>query len=86
VLKQKAEAVARALELVHGAADIKVEQIAGLPLIRVIVDRDQIARYGLTAGEVLDLVQVTRVGRIVGTVVQGHRRFELVVRLAEGHQ
>jgi cobalt-zinc-cadmium resistance protein CzcA len=83
VLKQKAEAVARALERVHGAADIKVEQIAGLPLIRVIVDRDQIARYGLTAGEVLDLVQVTRVGRVVGMVVQGHRRFELVVRLAE---
>ena len=84
VLKQKAEAVARALETVHGAADIKIEQIAGLPLIRVIVDRDQIARYGLTAGEVLDLVQVTRVGRVVGTVVQGPRRFELVVRLAEG--
>ncbi|MDE3036252.1 MAG: efflux RND transporter permease subunit, partial [Nitrospirota bacterium] len=83
VLKQKAEAVARALERVPGAADIKVEQIAGLPLIRVIVDRDQIARYGLTAGEVLDLVQVTRVGRVVGTVVQEHRRFELVVRLAE---
>lgn len=83
VLRQKAEAVAYTLNQVRGAADVKVEQVAGLPLIRVIVDRDQIARYGLTAEEVLTLVQVTRVGRVVGTIVQGTRRFELAVRLAE---
>ncbi len=83
VLKQKAEAVARALEKVQGAADVKVEQVAGLPLIRVIVDRNQIARYGLTADDVLTLVQATRVGRVVGTVVEGSRRFELVVRLTD---
>ncbi|MEW6542716.1 MAG: CusA/CzcA family heavy metal efflux RND transporter [Nitrospirota bacterium] len=84
VLKQNAEAVARALERVRGAGDVKVEQVAGLPLVRVIVDRTQIARYGLTAEEVLTLVQAMRVGRVVGTVVQGPRRFELVVRFTEG--
>jgi cobalt-zinc-cadmium resistance protein CzcA len=83
VLKQQAEAVARQLETVRGAADVKVEQVAGLPLLRVIVDREQIARYGLTADDVLTLVQTTRVGRVVGTVVQGPRRFDLVVRLAD---
>ena len=83
VLTRQAEAVARVLETVRGAADIKVEQVAGLPLLRVIVDREQIARYGLTADEVLTLVQTTRVGHVVGTVVQGSRRFELVVRLAD---
>ncbi|MEX5215833.1 MAG: CusA/CzcA family heavy metal efflux RND transporter [Nitrospiraceae bacterium] len=82
-LRQKAEAVARALESVRGAQDIKVEQVAGLPLMRVIIDRDQIARYGLTADDVLTLVETTRVGRVVGTIVQGARRFELVVRLPE---
>lgn len=82
-LRQKADAVARALETVPGAQDIKVEQVAGLPLMRVIIDRDQIARYGLTADDVLTLVETTRVGRVVGTVVQGARRFELVVRLPE---
>ncbi|MBK5281403.1 MAG: efflux RND transporter permease subunit, partial [Nitrospiraceae bacterium] len=60
VLKQQAEAVARVLETVRGAADVKVEQVAGLPLLRVIVDREQIARYGLTADDVLTLVQTTR--------------------------
>jgi cobalt-zinc-cadmium resistance protein CzcA len=83
VLEQQAEALARTLEQVHGAADVKVEQVAGLPLLRVIVNREEIARYGLTADEVLTLVQATRVGAVVGTVVQGPRRFDLVVRLAE---
>ena len=81
VLKQQAERVARTLERVQGAADIKVEQVAGLPLLRVIINREEIARYGLTADEVLALIETTRVGHVVGTVVQGSRRFDLIVRL-----
>jgi cobalt-zinc-cadmium resistance protein CzcA len=83
LLTQTAERVAVALERVPGAADVKVEQIAGLPLLRVVVDREQIARYGLTAADVLAFVEVARVGHVVGTVLQGTRRFDLVVRLAE---
>jgi heavy metal efflux system protein len=83
VLRQTAEAVARALEGVQGAADVRVEQITGLPLMRVIVDRDQIARYGLTADDVLSIVETSRAGHVVGTVIQGTRRFDLVVRLSE---
>ncbi len=83
VLRRKAEAAARVLGKVRGAADVKVEQVAGLPMIRVIVDRAQIARYGLTADDVLTLVEATRVGHVVGTIVQGPRRFDLVVRLTE---
>ncbi|MCC6144626.1 MAG: efflux RND transporter permease subunit [Candidatus Hydrogenedentes bacterium] len=83
ILKQQAERAARALQSVPGAADVKVEQVAGLPLLRVIVDRAEIARYGLTAEEVLTLIHTARVGTVVGTVVQGSRRFELVVRLAD---
>ncbi len=83
ILKQQAEQVARTLERVQGAADVKVEQVSGLPLLRIIINREEIARYGLTADEVLMLIQATRVGHVVGTVVQGSRRFELVVRLVE---
>ena len=83
ILKQQAEHVARTLERVPGAADVKVEQVAGLPLLRVIINREEIARYGLTADEVLTLIQTTRVGHVVGTVIQGARRFELVVRLVD---
>ena len=49
---------------------MKVEQVAGLPLLRVIVDRAEIAPYGLTAEDVLRLVQTTRLGTVAGTVVQ----------------
>ncbi len=83
VLKQQAEAIAQVLEHIQGAADVKVEQVAGLPLLRVVVDREEIARYGLMADDVLTLVQTTRVGHVVGTVIQGSRRFDLVVRLAD---
>ncbi|BFU95623.1 MAG: Protein HelA [Nitrospira sp.] len=83
-LKQTADATARAIEAVSGAADVKVEQIAGLPMLRVVVDRDQIARYGFTADDVLAVVETTRAGRVVGMVIQGVRRFELVVRLRTG--
>ncbi|ULA65239.1 MAG: Cation efflux system protein CzcA [Nitrospira sp.] len=83
ILKTQAEQVARTLQQIPGAADVKVEQVAGLPLLRVIVNREEIARYGLTADDVLALVQTTRAGAVVGTVIQGPRRFELVVRLAE---
>ncbi|MFO0774206.1 MAG: CusA/CzcA family heavy metal efflux RND transporter [Nitrospiraceae bacterium] len=82
-LKQLADQVVGAVGRVRGAADVKAEQVAGLPLLRVIVNREEIARYGLTAAEVLALVQTTRVGAVVGTVVQGPRRFELVVRLTD---
>ncbi len=83
VLKRQAEQVAQVLETIRGAADVKVEQVAGLPLLRVIVNREEIARYGLTADDVLTMIQTTRVGHVVGTVVQNARRFDLVVRLAE---
>jgi len=83
ILKQQAEQVARALERVQGAADVKVEQVAGLPLLRVVINREEIARYGLTADDVLLLIQATRVGHVVGTVVQGSRRFDLIVRLVD---
>ncbi|HJT19127.1 MAG TPA: CusA/CzcA family heavy metal efflux RND transporter [Nitrospira sp.] len=85
VLKRQAEIIGRVLETVPGSADVKVEQVAGLPLLRVIVDREGIARYGLTAQDVLILVETSRVGHVVGTIIQGSRRFDLVVRLSNQH-
>jgi cobalt-zinc-cadmium resistance protein CzcA len=83
VLKSKAEEIARVLSSVPGAADVKSEQIAGLPMIRVVVDRERIARYGINAADVLDVVQASRVGKVVSTIFEGQRRFDLVVRLPD---
>jgi cobalt-zinc-cadmium resistance protein CzcA len=65
---------------IPGSADVKLEQTAGLPVLRVKVDRDRCARYGISVGDVLDTVEAARAGKIVGTVFEGQRRFSLAVR------
>lgn len=79
-LRLKGEEIARVVTPVPGAVDVKVEQTAGLPVLRVVVDRDRCARYGISVGDVLDTVEAARAGKIVGTVFEGQRRFSLAVR------
>jgi cobalt-zinc-cadmium resistance protein CzcA len=69
------------LSRVEGAADVKAEQTAGLPVLRVRIDRRAIARHGINAAEVLDVVSTVG-GRAVGTVLEGQRRFALQIRFA----
>ncbi len=78
-LERIAQEAVAVLSKVPGAADVKAEQTAGLPVLRVIVDRRAIARYGLNASDVLDVVS-TLGGRQVGVVLEGQRRFDLTVR------
>jgi cobalt-zinc-cadmium resistance protein CzcA len=79
-LARKGEEIARVVASVPGAADVKLEQTEGLPMLRVRPDRDRCARYGISVGDVLDTVEAARVGKVVGTVFEGQRRFELAVR------
>jgi cobalt-zinc-cadmium resistance protein CzcA len=79
-LRQKGEEIARVVGGVPGAADVKLEQTSGLPVLRVKVDRDRCARYGISVGDVLDTVEAARAGKVVGTVFEGQRRFSLAVR------
>ena len=84
VLKAKADQVARVLSSIPGAADVKSEQVVGLPMVRIIVNRNEIARYGINAAEVLETVEAIRAGRNVGTVYEGRKRFDLVARFPDG--
>jgi cobalt-zinc-cadmium resistance protein CzcA len=65
---------------VPGAADVKAEQTSGQPYLRVVIDREAVARYGLNASGVLDVVEALG-GRTVGTLVEGNARFDIRVRL-----
>jgi cobalt-zinc-cadmium resistance protein CzcA len=78
-----ANQVAAVLNGVEGAADVKVEQTAGLPVMNIEIDRDAVARYGLSMADVQDVIAVAMGGREAGMVFQGDRRFDLVVRLPE---
>ncbi len=79
-LEEVGEEVMRVLRSIKGAADINADQVAGLPSLRIIVDRRRAARYGINAAEVLDAV-ATMGGRSVGTIFEGQRRFTMQVRL-----
>lgn len=80
VLRAKADEIAKTLSKIPGAADVQVEQTGGLPYLRVIVDRQAVARYGVNARDVLDAVAVIG-GKEVGQVYEGQRRFPIQVRL-----
>jgi cobalt-zinc-cadmium resistance protein CzcA len=83
VMTEVGEQIESLLEAVPGAADVKIEQTTGLPLLTVKLDREAIARYGLSVGEVQDIVSTAFGGTAVGQIFEGDRRFDLVVRLPE---
>lgn len=78
---KSAQQIAAVLKTVKGAADVKVEQTAGFPVLDVQFDRDAIARYGLSLQDVSDTVAAAMGGREAGIVFEGDRRYDIVVRL-----
>ena len=83
VLNQTAEQIAGVLRQVQGSSEVKVEQTSGLPVLTVNIDRQRAARYGLNVGDIQDNVSVAIGGREAGTLFEGDRRFDLIVRLPE---
>lgn len=82
LLEQKADEIVRVVSQVRGAADTKAEQTAGLPYLRIHIDRAAIARYGINAEQILNVVEAMG-GKITGQVLEGQRRFLLQVRFRE---
>ncbi len=78
-----ARQVEGAIRGISGAADVKTEQVAGLPILTVKLDRQALSRYGLSLGEVQNLVEIAIGGKPAGKVFEGDRRFDIVVRLPE---
>ncbi len=83
VMLRAAGRIETILRSMSGSADVKVEQVSGLPMLTVRPDREALARYGLTSDEVQRQVAVAVGGLAVGEIFEGDRRFDLVVRLPE---
>jgi len=79
LLKTKADEIVQVVRRVPGAADVKAEQTTGLPMLRVQIDRQSIARYGINVEDILDVVE-TIGGKRLGVVLEGQKRFALQVR------
>jgi cobalt-zinc-cadmium resistance protein CzcA len=71
-------------ESIDGAADARVEQVTGLPMLSVHPKRMALSRYGLSVNDLQDLVAAGVGGENAGLIYEGDRRFQLVVRLPEG--
>jgi len=82
LLKAKAREIETVVRDVPGAADVTVEQVTGQPVLQVVVDRAALARHGVPAKEVLDVVEAVGTRR-VGIVREGDRQFDVAVRLSD---
>ena len=83
VMKTQAQKVAAILGQIRGASDVRVEQVSGLPVLTITIDRAAISRYGLNVSDVHAVIETAIGGSTVGQVFEGDRRFDLVVRLPE---
>ncbi|MBX3624095.1 MAG: CusA/CzcA family heavy metal efflux RND transporter [Rhizobacter sp.] len=83
VLNDTATRIAGVLQGISGAAEVNVEQTTGLPMLTVQIDREKTARYGLNVQDVQDTLGTAIGGREAGTLFEGDRRFDILVRLPD---
>ncbi len=81
VLTHIAGDVARMLSEIPGAEDVRVEPTSGLPLLTILPNPQKMGRLGVSTEEVRAAVEAIRAGRVVGTLVEGERRFAVTIRL-----
>ncbi len=80
---RQANKIAAIFRATPGAADVKVEQVTGLPVLNIEIDRESIGRYGLNIVDVQTIVEAAVGGKEAGQVFEGDKRFDIVVRLPD---
>jgi cobalt-zinc-cadmium resistance protein CzcA len=78
-----ANQIASVLEGIRGTTEVKVEDVTGMPVLEVRIDKAEIARHGLSLSAVQDVISMAVGGRPAGLVFEGDRRFQIVVRLSD---
>ncbi|MER3376024.1 MAG: CusA/CzcA family heavy metal efflux RND transporter [Allomuricauda sp.] len=80
-LNKKANEIKDLIQNVEGASDIVVEKVEGLPQMNVSFDRAKIARHGLNIADLNEMISMGFAGKVVGSVFEGERQFDMAVRL-----
>ncbi len=75
--------IAAVMQTIPGASDVKVEQVSGLSVLTIDIDRAKISRFGLNVSDVQEVVSIAFGGEEAGTLYDGDRRFPIIVRLPE---
>ena len=86
VLRQTAREIKENIEDIPGLATPVVESQQIIPQLRIELNRDQLALYGITPGEVNDFIQTALNGKAVSTMLQGQRTFDIVIRLDDRYR
>ncbi|WP_121355795.1 CusA/CzcA family heavy metal efflux RND transporter [Flavisolibacter nicotianae] len=86
VLSELSKRIGAIVPTVQGAEDLYVEQVSGLPQISIKLNRDKIAQHGLNVSDINQAINTAFAGGSAGTVFEGEKRFELVVRLQESER
>ncbi|MDN3667357.1 CusA/CzcA family heavy metal efflux RND transporter [Algibacter miyuki] len=81
ILSEKAEEISKIIAGTDGIGDMKAEATTGLPQMTIIYNRSKLAQYGLQINTLNQIVQSAFAGGIAGTIFEGEKRFDLVVRL-----
>ncbi len=81
MLVSKGDEVMQLIQGVEGVSDAKLERVAGLPQITVRYNKDKLALYGLNIGDLNRVIRIGFAGEAAGSVYEGEKRFDLVVRL-----
>ena len=82
-LRALAEQVKRTAEATPGAVDVAIEQQVDIPEIEIRADRDAVARYGLTTGQVAEAIEGAFAGQTVGTILEGQRSVDITLRFED---
>jgi cobalt-zinc-cadmium resistance protein CzcA len=83
LLRAKAEEAAALLRTVPGVADLRAEQVAGMPNLNLKIDRARLARYGLTVADVQEVIETAVGGKAATEIIEGQMHVEVVVRFPE---
>lgn len=83
VLFQQGSKISRLLESIPGASDIRVEQVTGLPMLSIDLDRSKLSQFGINLRDAQETIGTAIGGEIAGQLIQGDKRFNIVVRLPE---
>jgi len=86
MLQRKAFEVEKLVNSIDGASGVSPSRIQGKPYLNVQVDRRAMARYGLSAKDVLDAVEVSIGGKNVSTTIEGRERFPIQIRVQRGER
>ena len=80
VLKEQAAKIEAVIREIPGAADVQKDQVAGTPQLRIRIDRQAIARYGINVEDVQSVISTAVGGESAGQIFEGIRRFDIFVR------